>query len=467
MSLTHSLNNALSGMTISAKRAEVSSGNIANAATPGYAKRDLAVASDVVRGGVRAAGVTRTVDEALLADRRSADTDAAGAKVRHEALKRLELVIGGIDSETSISAKLADLETKFIAASADPSSELQVGAVVQSLSDLTATFHTQSAGIQALRSSADHAIGDAVERLNIALKQVEELNGSITRSQSRGGDTTALQDQRQQVIDQIAEIVPIRQLSRDGGQVALMMPSGTSLLDGKARDVSFTKTSTIAADMTLASGALSGITIGGRDIGSRLGDGALGAQLKMRDETLVQAQADLDALAADLIGRFAAADSSIAAGQPSLLTDNGGPHDPTDTVGLASRISVNNALSAEPWRLRDGIAAATAGPAGDNTQIDAWIDALNEPRASAGGSSQSAAGHAANFITSASTARLRAEDTATFTVATQTALKEAELANGVDTDAEMQALLQIEKSYAANAKVIGIIDEMFARLLEI
>ncbi|NIY71377.1 flagellar hook-associated protein FlgK [Marivivens donghaensis] len=467
MSLTHSLNNALSGITISAKRAEVSSGNIANAATPGYAKRDLAVASDVVRGGVRAAGVTRTVDEALLADRRSADTDAAGAQVSHEALKRLEMVIGGIDSETSISAKLADLETKFIAASADPSSELQIGAVVQSLSDLTATFHTQSAGIQALRSSADHAIGDAVERLNIALKQVEDLNGSITRAQSRGGDTTALQDQRQQVIDQIAEIVPIRQLSRDGGQVALMMPSGTSLLDGKAREVSFTKTSTIAADMTLASGALSGLTINERDIGSRLGDGALGTQLKMRDETLVQAQADLDALAADLIDRFAAADPSIATGQPSILTDNGGPLDPTDTIGLASRISVNNALSAEPWRLRDGIAAATAGPAGDNTQIDAWIEALDEPVSLAGSSPQSAAGLAADFITSASTARLRAEDTATFTVATQTALKEAELANGVDTDAEIQALLQIEKSYAANAKVIGIIDEMFARLLEI
>ena len=42
-----------------------------------------------------------------------------------------------------------------------------------------------------------------------------------------------------------------------------------------------------------------------------------------------------------------------------------------------------------------------------------------------------------------------------------------ELQGGVDTDREMQDLLQIEKAYAANAKVIQTVDEMLDLLLGI
>lgn len=39
------------------------------------------------------------------------------------------------------------------------------------------------------------------------------------------------------------------------------------------------------------------------------------------------------------------------------------------------------------------------------------------------------------------------------------------LADGVDTDAEMQKLLQYEQSYAANARVLVAIDEMLDQIL--
>lgn len=40
-----------------------------------------------------------------------------------------------------------------------------------------------------------------------------------------------------------------------------------------------------------------------------------------------------------------------------------------------------------------------------------------------------------------------------------------EKAGGVDTDQELQALLVIEKNYAANAKVIQTVDDMVSTLL--
>ena len=63
--------------------------------------------------------------------------------------------------------------------------------------------------------------------------------------------------------------------------------------------------------------------------------------------------------------------------------------------------------------------------------------------------------------------RLSAEQEESFASARWSSLREAELTGGVDTDQEMQSLLQIEKAYAANARVISTLDAMMQTLLEI
>ena len=40
-----------------------------------------------------------------------------------------------------------------------------------------------------------------------------------------------------------------------------------------------------------------------------------------------------------------------------------------------------------------------------------------------------------------------------------------QLAQGVDTDAEMQTLLMVEQAYSANARVIKTIDELIQQLI--
>jgi len=46
-------------------------------------------------------------------------------------------------------------------------------------------------------------------------------------------------------------------------------------------------------------------------------------------------------------------------------------------------------------------------------------------------------------------------------------LREAELADGVDSDHEMQMLLRIEQAYAANARVMQTVQSMIQTLMEI
>lgn len=46
-------------------------------------------------------------------------------------------------------------------------------------------------------------------------------------------------------------------------------------------------------------------------------------------------------------------------------------------------------------------------------------------------------------------------------------VRNAVAADGVNTDQELQKLIELEKSYAANARVVQVVDDMLSELLRI
>jgi flagellar hook-associated protein 1 FlgK len=480
--MSSALNNALTGLTANARMAEVVSSNLSNALTDGYGKRTVSLSSVQVGdmgGGVRVDAINRFVDAGILADRRLADASLNGQERSAGMLMRLQEALGGPDNASGIVSRLAEFERALISASSDPASETRLANVVSRLQDVTATLQQNTKSVQSLRQEADASIGRDVGVINRALLQVEQLNGDILRISGSGNDTSSLLDARQRAVDQIAELLPVREIPRENGTIGLMTTNGFTLLDSKAVTLSFVRTPTITADMTIGSGALGGIAVDGVPVDpangiGRLEGGALGAAFAMRDGTLVDAQAGLDNLAADLIARFqdATNDPSLTPGDIGLLTDEGGVLDLSDIPGLAGRIDVNPAvvpaLGGALNLIRDGLNAAVAGPAGDTQQLNRWIAALSDSRADVPGSAaQSLAGRASDFTSEVGATRLISEEKLSFTMARWESLREAELADGVDTDQELQKLLRVEQSYAANAKVIQTVDFMMQRLLEI
>lgn len=464
MSISAALSNALSGLGAAGRRAEVVSSNIANAATPGYAPRvaELAAASiDGTGAGVRVATVRRDADALLAADRRLADAAAGAAATGAEALVRVARVAGAPDDASSLIGRLAAFEAALVSATANPASEARLADVGDAAAAVATSFAATSDAIQTERARADAAIGADVETLNGALARVSGLNALIRRSQGGGRDVNTLIDQRQQAIDAVAAIVPIRSVERDDGRVALFTQGGVVLVDSTAREVGFTPVAVMAPAMTLAGGSLSGLSIDGRPAPpTALAGGRIGAALALRDETLPAMAATLDQVAADLLGRLEAADTTLPAGAPGLLTDAGAALDPTAITGLAGRLRLNAAVDPAAggalWRLRDGIGAPAPGLSGDAGGLLALADGLAAGRGIGDG--------AAGFLSSLARARIAAEDEAGFANGRQAALQALEAQRGVDTDAEMAELLRIEQAYAANARVISVVDDMLAQL---
>ena len=85
MSVTSALAGALSGLSATSRQAEILSSNVANATTPGYARRQVSLGSAVLAGhgqGVQVLGVTRDVDKQLLGERRLAQASGGDRDVR-------------------------------------------------------------------------------------------------------------------------------------------------------------------------------------------------------------------------------------------------------------------------------------------------------------------------------------------------------------------------------------------------
>ena len=482
MSISQSLSNALSGLTAASRMAEVVSSNLSNALTDGYGRRSVDLSSQSVGGrgaGVRIDGITRHVDRGILGDRRLADADLAGGQSLLATLGRVETTVGAVGDNTGLSARLASLEQSLTSIAGDPSAEVRQSNVINRLSGVTTALYESASGIRSLRQEAEDSIANQINTLNTSLSQVEALNKDIMVARNSGADATALFDQRQVVIDKIGSIAAVRELPRSNGTVALMTTSGQMLLDGPASTFGFTAANYVTPDMTMASGGLAGITLDGVPLPGALGygrleGGTLSAAFTLRDNTLVGAQAGLDAVARDLIDRFAnpLTDPTLAPGDAGLLTDSGLAFNPLNAVGLASRIKINAAVDpaqgGAAWRIRDGVNAATAGPVGNGSQIDRWIDALGAPRPLAsGGAARSATGHIASLVSSIGSQRLAAEDNVSFTTARWSSLRQEELADGVDSDHELQMLMQIEQAYSANAKVMQTVQSMIQTLMEI
>ncbi|MEM9422281.1 MAG: flagellar basal body rod C-terminal domain-containing protein [Pseudomonadota bacterium] len=143
---------------------------------------------------------------------------------------------------------------------------------------------------------------------------------------------------------------------------------------------------------------------------------------------------------------------------------------------MAARLGVNDAVNPDEggdlWRLRDGINATGPGASAGIGVVAGLVAAVDETRVLASVTDTPAAlslnETAAAFASVVGTQRIDASAAAAAASSTAQSLRDEELSvTGVNTDQELQSLLLIEQAYAANARVVQVVNEMMARLLEI
>jgi flagellar hook-associated protein 1 FlgK len=314
MGLSQALASAMSGLRANQIALGLVSSNVANAETPGYIKKtsnQIAVTSGEFGSSVRVAGVNRELDVYLQRQLRTEISGAAYADVRAEVLDQLQSVYGTPGSAGTLESAFNSLTTAVQALSTSADSQSARIAVVNAAQSLVQQLNTMTRGIQSLRANAEAGLSGAVNIANNAMQQIANINVQILRGGQTDGAAAELLDQRDRYLNQLSELMDVRVVTNEDGQVNVFTTSGVQLVGAEASRFTFEQQGTVTANTLWSSDPaesnLGSITVnfphgGSMDLfaANTFRSGTIAALVELRDHTLVQAQTQLDEFAAAL-----------------------------------------------------------------------------------------------------------------------------------------------------------------------
>jgi flagellar hook-associated protein 1 FlgK len=433
---------------------DVAGQNIGNLNTPGYARRvaNLASLAPMDRwsagGGVTATGL-QAIRDGFLAQRLRAEVSrAAGHDASAQLLGVAEVGLGAPGA--SIDARLEDLFDAFAAVADDPVSLAARRTAIEAGAALASTFRDVSASLRAAAGEADTRLRAAAGSVNGLAARVAALNESLSATPAGDARVEHLRDELGLALEQLAQLVDVRVVTRGDGGVDVELAGGVALvLGGTAGNV------TVAAQ---ADGAVS-LTLDGYALGPAAG-GMVGALVRARDEILPRHMADLDALAHSV--------ASAINDQHAAGFDLGGTRGdaffvpPGDVAGASSRLAMSAVLSATGGEAR--LAASASGAAGDNENARRLLG-IRDLRVALGGTATP--GDAWSAIASglgAEVASARAAAESGADAVTQL-LNLRDSVSGVSLDEEAATLMRFQRGYEANARVFRAIDDVLDVLM--
>jgi flagellar hook-associated protein 1 FlgK len=350
MGISGAIFSSLSGLRATQAGLEVVSNNIANANTPGYSRRVInlqqasAGASTI---GVRVTGVSRELDLQVQAQLRGSLSSLEYAGVTADAMTRLNALYGGPQDPSALSNVYSQFLSTLEALSTTPESTTLRAEAVAAAQGLASRLNGMSNDIQLLRQEAESAIGTAVGEVNDLLQRISVLDKQIISNSAASETPAGLLDQRDQAIETLSKYMDIRVEQQAFGAVSIHTANGTLLYDDVPVKLSFDEAGTVGANDSWAPnsaasdlGSVRVVSSTGRQVdlfadGSFRSGGIL-ALKNLRDDVLVDAQAQLDEIAAAM----ARAISEVS--RPSTAAGTGRA---VDVTGLSEGNSVTMQLT--------------------------------------------------------------------------------------------------------------------------
>lgn len=422
--------------------------NIANAQTPGYARRttrleELAGGGEMAlyhaagqANGVRVTGFNRLTDQWLVDGSRAAAADAGQTTARLPWLEATEagLSQGGND----VGVALTGLFNSADQLSADPANTTLRSLFLSAADTTAASLRRTAASIDSAIIGVGTAANSAVAQLNTDLVALQKVNDGLLRARDGTTNQAGLLDERDRLLDSIGAAIPIS-VAYDNKQAATVRLGGTSgplMLSGGGGAANFGLA--IAVDGRIA---FSLSTVGGAILPATGQLAGLGqAAGHAADQRL-----GLDALATQVAADLNAAHSAG-------LDANGNPGVPLFVLGGAGAASIAAAAL-----LPADVAAADATSANGNLLGFAGL------RTSSGVEAGWAALVAAQ---SQSVSTARAEDAAASSRREGAFAARFEI-SGVDLDQEAADLLRFQQAYEGSARVIQVARDTLQSVLDI
>jgi flagellar hook-associated protein 1 FlgK len=278
---------------------EVTGHNIANVNTPGYSVQRSVLESNtpvpmpygVIGSGVKTAEIRRTYSQ-FLNDQLN---EKKSILSRWEAQKD---ILGLLETEfnesggSGINQLLSDFWNGWEEVANNPEGQAERTALVAKATTLSEAVNTRARRLRTAKEDLDTYIRAAVAEVNRYAEQLADLNEKIASVETQNVHANDFRDQRDQILEQLAEVIPVRYLETRQKTLSVFLPGGYALVEG-------TRAWRLDAELD-EENILRLKWDGATDMTGKLAEGKLGGWLELRDSIIPKYEETLDALAAHL-----------------------------------------------------------------------------------------------------------------------------------------------------------------------
>ena len=359
MGLSSALATAMSGLRANQASLSIISSNVANAQTPGYvtqASNQIELASGGAGSSVLTTGVNRQLDLFVQGQLRTETSGGGYADQTANILGQLQSVYGTPGGSGTLETAYSNFTSALQALSTSSGNSSAQSVALSAAQSLAQQLNTTTQGIQSLRSNVEQDIGNSANLANAAMTQIAQINTRLQGLSPSDPAAATLMDQRDGALNQLSKLMDIRAITDTSNQTNVFTNAGIELVGGSlASTINFSSPGVLGAtSLYNANPAKSGVGTlniqlpNGASIdvvaNNVISSGQIAADLKLRDQTLVQAQTQVDQLAATLASSLSDKTTAGAAvaGPPSGFDVSLSGALPGNTVNLTYTDTATN-----------------------------------------------------------------------------------------------------------------------------
>lgn len=280
--------------------------NVANVNTPGYSRQEAVLTErspingtpGQVGTGVQVTQIRRIVDGFINRQLTESHEALGELSITREQLFQIQTIFNDSNNQ-GVGAQLNAFFSSLQDVAANPSDVTPRSVLLAKSALLTSSIAQVAGELSTRRTSVNDQVKQTISEINSLTAQVADLNNKIVLAEASGQNANDVRDQRDQAINELAELIDISVIAGTNGALSVFIGRGQVVVENNVPR-------NLVAVASLENGGLANVQYDtgntrSSDITALISGGKLGGLLAIRDTIIPELQTAFDRLSASLV----------------------------------------------------------------------------------------------------------------------------------------------------------------------